>query len=114
MAPVLMKLGILTEQDRALLTIHCQAWGDYEAGQRELAKLVKSKKIFSGHMVDHPRVVMSRAIERMMATADRFGLSSSARAKLGNNGKVKPNGNGIQTTKSKGRFFPDGPATKAV
>jgi P27 family predicted phage terminase small subunit len=107
--PQLVRVGIVTPQDRAMLVVHCQAWGEYEQAARRVNEFDAGTAHHEGHIVDHPRVVMGRAFERLMKTADRFGMSASARTRLNGKGNAKD-----EKPKPKGRFFPDGPATKAV
>lgn len=93
--PELLLRRTLSKADRAMLAGYCQAWGEFA----DAAKAVEAKKKHEGHIIDHPRVAMARAFERLIKAADRFGLSPAAKARVrGEAGEEKPEG-------GKSRFF---------
>jgi len=95
-APLLVELGLLTELDRAALTLYCTAWGDLVAlrlqlnvekkaavarGESEAAAMwrtlpsgIQRPSVLSA-MIDHAEQRLDRALAH-------FGLSPSQRARV--------------------------------
>lgn len=81
--PHLVQGGILTEVDRAGLTVYCVAFGDLaeaEAALRIQGKLVKSP---SGYPIQNPNLAISnRAREQLAKMCPEFGMTPSSRTRV--------------------------------
>jgi P27 family predicted phage terminase small subunit len=82
--PELIGVGLLTVADLAAFTAYCAAWGDFVEADRHLRTdglVLKGKE---GQAVRSPWfLVKAKAVEQIVKLGDRFGLSPSARAGLG-------------------------------
>jgi len=95
-APMLVKLGLLTEMDRPALAAYCQLYSRWVAIEEEMeeSKLLMLKHTVDGAGNEHvetkqnPLVIMSRQIlKEIRAFCVEFGMTPSSRAKL----SVSPN-----------------------
>jgi P27 family predicted phage terminase small subunit len=89
--PELLKLGLLTNIDRAELAMYCQAWGDWADARKELNKLTKMSpnrmaflyKTTNGNLVVNPLMfVANKAEERMQKYLIEFGMTPSSRTRI--------------------------------
>jgi P27 family predicted phage terminase small subunit len=94
-------LGLLSQIDRAALTIYCTAWGRHVEAETHLRKdglmlIGKSSKNEKGEEepgkpYQNPWMgVSNRAIELMQSMLAEFGLSPSSRSRLTVTPKAKP------------------------
>ena len=83
MAPVLAKMGILTEADLAALAGYCQAYGDFIDLTKRIKHDGRTVRRGNGSLATNP-VVMQRnqAAEQMKAFAVEFGFTPSSRARI--------------------------------
>ena len=95
----LLKLGLVTEIDRTVLALYCQAFADYLDAKTEVDESGLTFETENGNLIQHPAVgIMNKAWERCLKAATQFGMSPSSRR-------------GIVATKidsgnnDKGRFF---------
>jgi P27 family predicted phage terminase small subunit len=89
--PHLVTGGVLTEWDRAALTVYCVAFGDLaeaEAALRVQGKLVKSP---TGYPIQNPNLAISnRAREVLAKMCPEFGMTPSSRSRVAGRKKDKP------------------------
>jgi P27 family predicted phage terminase small subunit len=97
--PQLVQRRTISRADRAMLAAYCQAWGEFAKSAKDVDALDEGGEKHTGHMIDHPRVVLGRAVERLIKLADRFGFSPAAKARV--RGEVEEN----KDEGGKGRFF---------
>ena len=81
-APRLVNRRTLAAAELGMLAGMCLEWGEYVRSIRAIAKLVKSRKAYKGHLIDHPRVVRKGAFERYSKAAIQFGLTPSAKSRV--------------------------------
>ena len=85
----LSKLNLLTEVDRAALSLYCQAWGrivKYEKVVAEKGELYITKK--NKNVQLSPAMwVINKAYEQVYKFLSEFGMSPAARAKVTSNKK---------------------------
>jgi phage terminase small subunit len=71
----------------------CAAWSEVVEAHAKIADMSKPGAApFSGHMIDHPRVILNRAFERWIKLSDRFGLSPAAKTRVRASGGEEENG----------------------
>lgn len=85
LAPKLRDKKLLTEADRAMLALYCQAFGRWVRAEEMVTRtggpVVETEK---GNMVQNPWVSISRrSAETMAKTAVEFGLTPSSRSRTG-------------------------------
>jgi P27 family predicted phage terminase small subunit len=80
--PELLLRRTLSKSDLAMLAGYCQAWGEFANATRRVNALDTGNKKYKGLMIDHPRVVLGRAFERMCKAAQQFGLSPASKTRL--------------------------------
>ena len=88
-APDLYRAGLMTNLDRAALAGYCAAWGRMVRAERLLRKLgdggadgllTKTAKL---NVIQNPLVgIANKAARDMMAFAEQFGMTPSARARI--------------------------------
>lgn len=94
MAQTLFNLGILTEVDRAALAAYCEAYGRWADALDAQAAIRKRDPenpsagfvitTSTGNMIQHPLVgIVRRAGADMVRYAAEFGMTPSARVRLG-------------------------------
>ncbi len=87
----LAKIGLVSEIDRATLTIYCQAWSDFRRARRHL--LCDSDFVCRGTHVDVPSAwkrLSDEALKQIRQCCSEFGLSPAARVRLAT--ETKPEG----------------------
>lgn len=92
LAPMLTKLGILSDLDRASFAAYCQAYGRWKAAEDSLADLARKDDSGMGAMlvttkagntIQNPLVgVANRAMDMMVKYAAEFGFTPSARTRV--------------------------------
>lgn len=109
LAPVLHKLGLLSDMDRGVFTAYCEAWGRWRDAERKLQELRKQSdsgdvmviKTQAGNYIQNPYLgIANKAMNDMVRHAAEFGLSPSARARVHDNAPK-----GVQN--APGGFFDD-------
>ena len=83
MGKKLHALGLVTEIDKAALTVYCQAWGRWAEAEVNLQKY--GPVIFSkaGIPIQSPYMsIANRALELMMKALVEFGMSPSSRSRV--------------------------------
>lgn len=76
----LMKLGLVTEIDRTVLALYCQAFADYVDAKAFVDEYGLTTTTEKGNVIQHPIVgVMNKAWERCLKAATQFGMSPSSR-----------------------------------
>ena len=77
-------MGLLTVADQTSLVCYCEAWSRYRKATEQVAKfgtvILSPEKKFP--MVSPYLTIQRHALKDVLAFADRFGLSPSARARL--------------------------------
>lgn len=82
--PKLGKLGILTELDVSVLALHCQAAAEVDELTQQLADTGWTAGGQNGAVIRNPlALVRKQAIDVMLETARRLGLSPQDRASIG-------------------------------
>lgn len=82
-SPQLVKLGLLSQLDRAALAMYCSAWGRWIDAERKLEEGGTVVKSPSGYPIQNPYLaVASGAAKQMFRMLAEFGLSPSARCSL--------------------------------
>jgi P27 family predicted phage terminase small subunit len=109
---VLGELDILTQLDRAVLTVYCEMWEEYRIATNYIVTPTGKKtqlvlKAGRGNLIQNPAVrIRHKAFQLLLRAAAELGMSPSSRTSI-----VKPQG---QTGKKKVDFFekwrPPGPA----
>jgi len=85
------KLGILTQLDRALLTVYCEMWEEYRIATNYIVTPIGKKtqlvlKTKGGNVIQNPAVaIRHKAFQLLLRAAAELGMSPSARASM-----VKP------------------------
>ena len=76
-------MGILASADRALLSLYCIAWGEYDDAMRDIAKNGLVFRLENGYEAPRPIVKIRDAAEkRLFKLCVQFGFSPSARSKV--------------------------------
>lgn len=79
----LLKLGLLTEIDRAAIARYCQAWGEWCEATRKIDKLGMLVRTPNGYPVPSPYVVIAnQAHKRMLDIEAQFGMTPSSRTRV--------------------------------
>ena len=82
--PELMKLGLLTQIDRAALAAYCEAWADFKRAAEQTKNRPLTVVAGNGTEVQHPALVIKRAaMEKIRQFAAEFGFTPSARGRVG-------------------------------
>ncbi|MCH7793429.1 MAG: phage terminase small subunit P27 family [Planctomycetes bacterium] len=82
-APKLMRLGLLTELDRAALAAYCQAWGDWIEARRAIKLSGTVVKAPDGGLMLNPYLkVATIAAKQMHEFLVEFGLTPSSRTRV--------------------------------
>lgn len=83
----LYNLGVMTKYDRAILALHCQAWGRWLVAERGIAEQGLMIKRKGGTMMVNPLVaVASKAGQECAKYAAELGLTPSARSRINTTG----------------------------
>lgn len=81
--PELLRLGILTRIDRALLAAYCDAWSDFVWAVKQTRGGRRTTIAGNGTEIPHPAMtIKSQASERLRKLAAEFGFSPAARMRL--------------------------------
>jgi len=81
-APMLRRLGLLTELDRSALACLCQALSDLEWAEDTVAREGRTQMGVGGTAIAHPAVLIARqAREHVRKFGAEFGLSPAMRSR---------------------------------
>lgn len=80
-APILERLGLLTEADRDVFAAYCRAYGRYEKANRRLAR-VEREHPDDIDVIRKAEVSVEKAEHAMRLLAGEFGLTPAARGRL--------------------------------
>lgn len=84
LAPALAGLGLLTAHDMATFGAYCQAYGRWRQAEKAMKGLEPVVKTGNGSLMQHPMVgIANRAAADVVKYAAEFGLTPSARARIG-------------------------------
>lgn len=82
--PELEVLGLLTKIDRAALAQYCQAWGRWSDAEKTVKEKGVLYKTQNGNVIQSPMLaVANRAYDQLRLMLAEFGMTPSARARLG-------------------------------
>lgn len=82
-APVLERLGLLTEVDGAALAAYCQAYARWRAAEEAVSRLGATYTTALGRLAPRPEVAMARQMMgQVRAFCAEFGLTPSARGRM--------------------------------
>lgn len=83
MGKKLHALGLVTEIDKAALTVYCQAWGRWSDAEANLAKYGPVIFAKTGIPIQSPYMsIANKALELMMRSLVEFGMSPSSRSRV--------------------------------
>jgi len=81
--PILARVGVLTEIDRAALAAYCQAYGRWVEAERLVKKEGMVKETANGYPIISPYLaIVNKALEQMHKYLVEFGLTPSSRSKV--------------------------------
>ena len=81
--PLLERLGLLSQLDRAALASYCEAWSDFIRATRKVEREGLTIVTSNGNVIQNPALgVKNQAREAIRKLASEFGLSPAARAGL--------------------------------
>jgi P27 family predicted phage terminase small subunit len=84
LAPILHRLGLLTEIDGDALSTYCTSWARWRDAERNIAKYGMVIKGKGGFPIISPFVaVANRAMAQMKGFLVEFGMTPSARSRVG-------------------------------
>jgi P27 family predicted phage terminase small subunit len=82
-APKLLRLGLLTEIDRAALAGYCQCWARWREAERAITRHGMTFVTESGYVCQRPEVGISKhARQGMRAFLAEFGMSPASRTRV--------------------------------
>jgi P27 family predicted phage terminase small subunit len=96
-APHLVRLGLISQIDRAALAAYCSSWGDYEWAEKRIAELNRAARKAGDKTGDTGRIgktpsgylqisvqmqIRNRALEFMAKFLAEFGMSPAARTRV--------------------------------
>ena len=82
------KLGVLTQLDRAVLTVYCEMWEEYRIASNYIVTPIGKKmqlvlKTAGGNVIQNPAVaIRHKALQLMLRAAAELGMSPSARTSM--------------------------------
>lgn len=79
----LLKAGLLTTIDRAVLATYCQAWGRWVEAEEQLRKHGPIVKSPSGYPIQNPYLsVANKAMQQMQKVMPELGMTPSSRSRI--------------------------------
>jgi P27 family predicted phage terminase small subunit len=84
LAPMLGRLGVLTETDMGALSAYCEAWATWKGATQQIRKW---GMVLKGKDGDIPRVspyvkIANNALQQMRGLLVEFGMTPSSRARI--------------------------------
>lgn len=87
LAPMLIRLGLLTEADQSALACLCEALYDLEWANQEIAKEGRTQMGSTGTTIAHPAILIARqAREHVRKFSAEFGMTPATRARAATSG----------------------------
>lgn len=80
--PELIGRQTLSRADRGVLALYCHAWAEFVQTSSLVDEQGYTITTTTGEIINPVVVVMNKAAERLLKTADRFGLSPAAKARV--------------------------------
>ena len=82
-APMLHRLGLLSQADLPVFACYCQAWADFLLSVETIKYAPKVVKTPNGHLQVHPLMTMRRqCADQLLRFAGQFGMTPAARTKI--------------------------------
>ena len=82
-APMLLRLGVLTEADGSALLVYCRTWQQWFDAQQGLAKTGLLIKSPSGYPIVNPLVgIANKTLANLTKLLIEFGMTPSSRARV--------------------------------
>lgn len=82
--PLLERLELVSQLDRAALSLYCQAWGRWVDAEKIIGKTGLMVESPSGHRIQSPHLaIANRAIEQLDKILVEFGMTPSSRSRVG-------------------------------
>ena len=79
----LLKLGLISQLDRGILTVYCDAWGRWVEAKEALEMTGMVVMTRTGYPVPSPYLtIANRSLEIMQKAAVEFGMSPSSRSRV--------------------------------
>ena len=83
LAPVLVRLKLLTKLDRAALSAYCQAWARHVEAEEQLAKAGVLAFTHNGYPIVNPYATVSKqAVDQMARFIAEFGMTPASRSRI--------------------------------
>lgn len=83
LTPYLLRMGLISDADRAAFSAYCQSYGRWIEAERYLRDEGEIIVTDKGNLVQNPRLwVSNKAFEQMYKLLADFGLTPSSRSKL--------------------------------
>ena len=109
----LATLGLLTNVDRAAMTIYCAAWARWVEAQENVKKFGEVIKTHNGNPIQNPyRAIANRAEETMLKAAAEFGMTPSARSRI--SVSTAPGKHGAKESQAESYFTDAGPGNEVL
>jgi len=82
-APELLRLGLLTELDRAALACFCESWAEFRWATGIILREGKLQRCTNGMRVAHPALVIRRqAAKQILQFGCEFGLTPASQSRV--------------------------------
>ena len=83
LAPILVRLKLLTKLDRAALAAYCQAWARHVEAEEQVARASALAFTHNGYPIMNPWITISRqAVDQMARFMTEFGMTPAARTRI--------------------------------
>jgi P27 family predicted phage terminase small subunit len=83
LAPILVRLKLLSNLDRAAFAAYCQAWARHVEAEEQIAKASALAFTHNGFPIVNPWVTISKqAVDQMCKFLSEFGLTPAARTRI--------------------------------
>ena len=93
LAPMLVRLKLLTKLDRAALSAYCQAWGRHVEAEEQIAKASALAFTHNGYPIVNPWATISKqAVDQMARFIAEFGLTPASRTRIAAPNPEEPDG----------------------
>jgi P27 family predicted phage terminase small subunit len=91
LAPILVRLHLLSKLDRAAFSAYCQAWARHVEAEEQIAKASALAFTHNGYPIVNPWATISKqAVEQMAKFLGEFGLTPASRSRVFAGGPVIP------------------------
>lgn len=83
LAPVLVRLKLLSKLDRAAFAAYCQAWARHVEAEEQIAKASALAFTHNGYPIVNPWATISKqSVDQMCKFLSEFGLTPAARTRI--------------------------------